>query len=200
MNKMLAKDFAPKDVLFIVMHAPSLFRILQTFWYQTLPRDTLKQDEASFSSERLPGSLSLGRAFPGLAIGVVRGGRLQSRFILRQIRCLHQRLLNSLLVSEDTADRLVVEEFGELEEQGVVDGWLGLLIGLSCVSACLYGKRTVTYVEQVLLLRAFLSLFLQEDIASGIHDEHFAVLCNDALLRSLGHNHRLCQFVRGANA
>jgi hypothetical protein len=39
-----------------------------------------------------------------------------------------------LLVSEETADRLVVKEFGELEEKGVVDGWLGLLIGLSCVS------------------------------------------------------------------
>jgi hypothetical protein len=37
---LLAKDFASKDVLFIAMHAPILFRMLQTFWYQTLPRDT----------------------------------------------------------------------------------------------------------------------------------------------------------------
>ena len=137
MDKMLlAKDFAPKDVLFIAMHAPILFRILQTFWYQTLPRDTFKARRSPIPSKQLPRSLGLGSAFPGLAVGVVRSGGLQSHFILRQIRCLDQRLLNSLLVSEETADRLVVEEFGELEEKGVVDGWLGLLIGLSCVSVC----------------------------------------------------------------
>ena len=201
MDKMLlAKDFAPKDILFIAMHAPILFRILQTFWYQTLPRDTLKHEETSFPSKRLPGSLSLGRPFPGLAIGIVCSSRLQCRFILGEVRGLNQRLLNSLLVSKDTADRLVVEKFGELEENGIVDGWLGLLVGLSCVSTCSCGGKTGTYVEQVLLLYALVGLFFQEDIASGIYDEHFAVLRNDAFLGSLGHNHGLCQFVRGANA
>jgi hypothetical protein len=43
-----------------------------------------------------------------------------------------------------------------------------------------------TYIEQEFLLLAILSLLLEEDVTSGIDNQHFAVLSDDALLRSLG--------------
>lgn len=41
-----------------------------------------------------------------------------------------ERFLNEFLLPEDAADGLVVGEFGELEEQGVVDGGFGLFFWL----------------------------------------------------------------------
>jgi hypothetical protein len=59
---------------------------------------------------------------------------LQSSFILRHIRGLQKRLVNSPLVTKNAADGLVVEVLRKLEKQRVVDSWLGFLVWLGQVS------------------------------------------------------------------
>ena len=55
-------------------------------------------------------------------------------FVLRKVRSLKQWLLHGLLVAKNAAGGLVVKESGELEEKGIIDGWLGFLVRLVNVS------------------------------------------------------------------
>lgn len=81
----------------------------------------------------LPGN---GFALPGLAVEV--GGRSTANggFILRKTRRVKQGLIDQLLLAKDTSNRLVVGKLGELEQESVVDGRLGLLVRLGTVSLC----------------------------------------------------------------
>jgi hypothetical protein len=79
-------------------------------------------------------ALSLGLALPCLAVDILRGSGLDSSLVLRQIRGLNKRLIDELLLAENTTSSLVVSELGELEQKGVEDGRRRLLIRLVYIS------------------------------------------------------------------
>lgn len=72
----------------------------------------------------------LGLALPRFAVEVRCGRALDGSLVLRKVRGLQERLLDELLLAEDTADGLVVGKLGELEEDGVENGRGVFLIGL----------------------------------------------------------------------
>lgn len=76
----------------------------------------------------IPGAGSL--ALPRLAIEILRSGVLEGSFFLWKLRRLQEWLLDHFLLLQNAADGLVVDELGELEEEGVEDGGLVLFVGL----------------------------------------------------------------------
>lgn len=135
--------------------------------------------------DRLPNILGTGLALPRLAVEVLRSGALKSSFIPWEVGGLDQGLVEELLLAEDAADGLVVDVLGQLEQESVVDGRLGLFFGLWAVSIDQCDRRGSTYVEQEFALGTFLSLLLEEDVANRVDNQYLAVLCNNAPLCSL---------------
>lgn len=89
-----------------------------------------------YYSHSLPDSPGLGLALADFPVGILGGCALQRGLVLGQVGAVEKWLLHGLLVAENTSDRLVVQELGQLEQKGVVDGGLGLLIGLTGMSRC----------------------------------------------------------------
>lgn len=108
-----------------------------------VPRDgielvTPKLFHDRFLKCRLPCSRSgLCLALPCLSVEVVCRGIGKGGLLLRQVASLEEGFLHSLLVASKTPNGLIVSKLGELEQHGVVDGGLGLLIRLKLVSQCL---------------------------------------------------------------
>lgn len=79
---------------------------------------------------RLLDVLSLGSALPRFAVEVVCSRGLDGSFVFGQVCRLKEGFVEEFFLAEDAAGGLVVEELGELEEERVIDGGLGFLIGL----------------------------------------------------------------------
>jgi hypothetical protein len=75
--------------------------------------------------QELAANAIAGLAFPCLGDAVDGGGGLESGLVFGEVVGLEKGLFDGLLVAENAADGLVVEELGELEEHGVVEGGLG---------------------------------------------------------------------------
>jgi hypothetical protein len=82
----------------------------------------------------LPGLLSHGFALPRLAVLVRCSSILEGNLLFWQLRGVEERLVNHLLRPKNTSDRLVVGILGQLEEEGIEDGGLRFLIGLSLLA------------------------------------------------------------------
>jgi hypothetical protein len=64
----------------------------------------------------------------------LRSSILESGLFLGKLGRVHEGLFDELLLAKDTTNGLVVGKLGELEDESVEDGGLGLLIGLGIVS------------------------------------------------------------------
>jgi len=59
-------------------------------------------------------------------------GKLYRGLVFRKIGVVEERVVDCWLLAKNTADRLAVEEFRELEEESVVDSRFGFFLRL-CV-------------------------------------------------------------------
>lgn len=106
-----------------------------------LLRHGIELDDRCFSvtdasHAKLPCSSGLCLALPGLAVDVVRRGVVESDLFLGLIVGLEKRLVNSLLVSSKTSNGLIVGKLGQLEQHGIVEGRLRILVRLQGELAC----------------------------------------------------------------
>lgn len=69
-------------------------------------------------------------AFPGLTIEVGGSSILDGSLLFREVGRIQERLIEQLLLTEHTSDRLVVRKLGQLKQEGVEDGGLGFFVGL----------------------------------------------------------------------
>ena len=93
-------------------------------------------------SVSLPQILRSCLALPCLSVEVRSGGRLNGSLVFGKVRGLSEWFFNELLLAQDAADRLVVGILRELEEESVIDGRLGFLVGLCIVRPghrCIFG-------------------------------------------------------------
>lgn len=95
---------------------------------QILVYPVSNRNAAVKSLPTVPGPNSL--ALPRLTVEVLCCSVLERGFFFRKPRGLHERLLDHFLLVENAADGLVVGVPRELEEEGIEDGGLVLLVGL----------------------------------------------------------------------
>jgi hypothetical protein len=157
------------------------------FWRTTHVSNSLYAHSTGVmkSSEvKLPACPSLCLALPRFSITIDSCSSLKSSLVLRHIGRLEKRLLHGFFIADEASNGLVVSELGELKEHCVVDGGLGLLIGLPYISSRDHRIGLYTHVKQEFLLHALLGLVLQENVTCGVDNQNLAIVRYNAPLRA----------------
>jgi len=82
-------------------------------------------------------------AFPSLAIEIGGSSILDGSLLFREVGRIQERFIEQLLLPEHTSNRLVVRKLGQLKQEGVEDGGLGLFFGLLLLAELIVKKMHI---------------------------------------------------------